>query len=375
MNGNLRKSVLIIDDSATDLAVLAEILGEEYLVQSAASGAEAQEIVLRGAHRPDLILLDVKMPEPDGLAFCRMIQADPSTRGIPVIFVTSADREEDEAEGFAAGGVDYVTKPVNPYILRARVRTHLELKAAREELESQNATLKENIRLREQVEHLTRHDLKNPLMVILNIPPVLMQRPEIGADEVKWLRMILDSGRRMLNIINMSSGMLKMEQGTYVPHAEPVDALFMVRQISDEIARTFTDGAPRIIVDVEGRTAGASDSFTVKAEEPLLYTMLSNLIRNAVEASPRGSVVFVSFSREATAVIAIHNQGSIPADIRPRLFQKYVTSGKEAGTGLGLYSARLSARTLGGDLTCDTSEESGTTMTVTLPLPDAAPPR
>jgi signal transduction histidine kinase len=367
-----RQTVLVIDDSPVDIAVLSEILRQEYSVLGATSATTALEM-LHSTTVPDLILLDVLMPGVDGLALCQKLHADPATRQVPVIFVTSKDTDEGEAAGFAVGGVDYVVKPVNPHLLRARVRAHVDLKLAREELESQNSVLKENARLREEVEHLTRHDLKNPLMVILNIPAILMRRPGIGAEEVKWLQMILASGRRMLEIINMSTGMFKMEQGSYVPHPEPVDALGVAHQIVEALARLASRDSPSIEVILESRPALAADSFMVHAEEPLLYTMLSNLVRNAVEASPVGGHVSVAFSRDTCGVIAIHNAGSIPAGIQERFFEKFVTSGKPGGTGLGAYSARLIARTLGGEINCKTSDEAGTTLTVNLPLPPAEP--
>jgi two-component system, sensor histidine kinase and response regulator len=370
MNASGKRTILIIDDTPTDLTILSEILQADYAVQCATSAAAALEIV-HGARAPDLILQDVSMPDVDGLAFCRMLRADPLSHAIPLIFVTSADSEEDEAAGFSSGGMDYVTKPVNPHLLRARVKTHIELKAAREELESQNATLKENIRLREQVEHLMRHDLKNPLMVILNIPALLMRRQGISDDEVKWLQMILSSGRRMLDIINMSSGLFKMEQGTYTPRLEPVDALAVARQVADGVAKIAPIGFPSLEFRLETGAAGVSDSFMVRAEEPLLYTLLSNLLRNAVEASPAAGRVSLSFCRGATALIVIHNAGVIPAGIQGRFFQKFVTEGKEGGTGLGVYSSQLIARTLGGGITFRTSEEEGTTLTVSLPLAQA----
>jgi signal transduction histidine kinase len=106
----------------------------------------------------------------------------------------------------------------------------------------------------------------------------------------------------------------------------------------------------------------------VSAEEPLLYTLLSNLMRNAVEASPAGGRVSLSFSAGASGVIGIHNAGAIPASILGRFFQKFATAGKQGGTGLGAYSAKLIARTLGGTIAFQSSEEAGTTITVSLPL-------
>ncbi len=367
LNGNGRRTVLVVDDSPADIALLSETLREEYVVLCATNAARAMEI-LHSSSGIDLMLLDIMMPGLDGLEFCRQLRADPTTRRIPVIFVTARDADEDEASGFAAGGVDYVMKPVNPHLLRARVRTHIELKLIREDLESQNRILTENANLREEVEHLTRHDLKNPLMVILNIPTLLMRRPDLREDEKKWLRMIVASARRMLEIINMSSGLFQMERGTYVPHCEPVDALAVARQVVESLTTSADTRSCSVEITLAGRSVEGSDSCMVSAEEPLLYTMLTNLVRNALEASPEGGRVSLSFSSGTACIMSIHNSGAIPEVLRERFFEKFATSRKQGGTGLGVYSARLIARTLGGTIGFETSEEAGTTLTVSLPV-------
>lgn len=122
--------LLIVDDEFTNLATLREILGGEYRLMLARGGAEAIRVALK--HRPALILLDIQMPDMDGYAVCRALKADPRTEGIPVIFVTALSEVGNEEAGFAAGGVDYLTKPVSPGIVRARVRTHLSLVHTRE---------------------------------------------------------------------------------------------------------------------------------------------------------------------------------------------------------------------------------------------------
>ena len=129
---NLQNSrVLIVDDQPANVHVLAEALGNEHDLIVAGSARRALEL----APSADLVLLDVLMPDLDGLEVCRRLKADEATRRIPVIFVTALEQTEDETQGFEAGAVDYIVKPINPAIVRARVRTHLELKAARDLLE------------------------------------------------------------------------------------------------------------------------------------------------------------------------------------------------------------------------------------------------
>ena len=117
--------LLLVDDEVTNLANLRAILAGEYPLMLARSGAEAIGLAVK--HQPALILLDIQMPEMDGYAVCRALKADPRTEGIPVIFVTTLSEVGNEEAGFAAGGVDYLIKPVSAGIVRARVRTHLSL--------------------------------------------------------------------------------------------------------------------------------------------------------------------------------------------------------------------------------------------------------
>lgn len=145
-----RPTILIVDDTPENLIILGDLLQPTYQVRAARSGARALQVVT-SEPRPDLILLDVMMPDLDGYAVLSRLRADPTTRPIPVIFVTAMDSVEDESHGLALGAVDYITKPIRPAIVRARVRTHLELKHARDWLSNQNTFLEAEVsrRMRE----------------------------------------------------------------------------------------------------------------------------------------------------------------------------------------------------------------------------------
>ena len=123
-----RPRLLLVDDEPTNLHVLRQILGDDYRLQFATDGAKALHLAQQ--HQPDLILLDIMMPNLSGYDVCRQIKADPQTSHIPVIFVSALSEMGDEAEGFEAGAVDYIIKPVRAPVVRARVRTHLSLVAA-----------------------------------------------------------------------------------------------------------------------------------------------------------------------------------------------------------------------------------------------------
>ena len=138
------QTILIVDDSPENLTVLSELLQPLYLVRAATSGRRALRIAVT-APRPDLILLDVMMPEMDGYQVFELLRAEPATRDIPVIFVTAMDHMEAELHGLDVGAVDYITKPIVPPIVLARVHTQLELKQARDWLRDQNNYLETEI--------------------------------------------------------------------------------------------------------------------------------------------------------------------------------------------------------------------------------------
>ncbi|MFZ5457283.1 MAG: response regulator [Pseudomonadota bacterium] len=139
-----QKTLLLVDDTPENLTVLGEILMPHYRVRVASSGARALAAATSDP-RPDLVLLDVMMPEMDGYEVISRLRADPRTRELPVIFVTALDSTEDEAHGLELGAVDYITKPVRPAIVLARVRGQLELKEARDRMRDQNAWLEAEI--------------------------------------------------------------------------------------------------------------------------------------------------------------------------------------------------------------------------------------
>lgn len=144
MADNNQSTILIVDDTPENLSVLGELLQRTYRVRAANSGRRALQIA-QSQPTPDLILLDVMMPEMDGYGVLARLRADPATRQIPVIFVTAMDGIEDEEHGLDCGAVDYITKPIRPAVVLARVRTQLELKRARDILRDQNSYLEAEV--------------------------------------------------------------------------------------------------------------------------------------------------------------------------------------------------------------------------------------
>lgn len=129
-----QQTILIVDDAKTNIAILANLLKQDYQVQAATNGEKALEIAFCDSP-PDLILLDIVMPQMDGYEVCRRLKASEKTKGIPIIFITGKESEEDEVKGFELGASDYITKPFNPTVVKARVNTQAELKRNRDYME------------------------------------------------------------------------------------------------------------------------------------------------------------------------------------------------------------------------------------------------
>ncbi|MBT4090752.1 MAG: response regulator, partial [Deltaproteobacteria bacterium] len=134
-----RQTILVIDDAPENIDVLAGLLKTKYKIKAAPSGEKALAVISKGL--PDLILLDIMMPEMDGYEVCRRLKAEATTRDIPVIFLTAMTSADDEVKGLELGAVDYITKPINPSVVLSRVKTHLSLKQAQQELIENNRTL------------------------------------------------------------------------------------------------------------------------------------------------------------------------------------------------------------------------------------------
>ncbi|MBF0101200.1 MAG: response regulator [Desulfobacterales bacterium] len=359
-------SILVVDDTEANIDVLVEILGDMYDVCVAMNGYSALEEVQ--TNLPDLILLDIMMPGIDGYEVCRRLKSDVKTRHIPVIFITALGEVKDETLGLELGAVDYITKPISPPIVKARVKNHLALKLALEDLEQQNQILQENVRLREEMERIGRHDLKTPITSIISFPKILLQDTRLEPDHIEMLKAIEKSGYTILNMINLSLDLFKMEKKTYQLQPVGLDLLGVIHKIILDLHSMLEVKGIQLNLLLNDRLVDDQETFGVWGEELLCYSLFANLIKNAVEASPNKETITIFLYREEidTAGISIHNQGTVPANIRDNFFEKYSTSGKKGGTGLGTYSAKLMAETLGGTISMTTSETSGTAITVKL---------
>lgn len=219
-------------------------------------------------------------------------------------------------------------------------------------------------KLREDMERISRHDIKAPLNAVINLPELLLSDDNLTEDQRDILLFLQEEGRAMLNLINLSQDLCRMEQGTYQPCFAPIDMVKVLTRISRELTPLMERRNARILVDNRLRARG---SFFVRGEELLCYALLSNLVKNALEACRPEETVTITLSDAGDLQrIEIHNPTPVPKAVRDRFFEKYATYGKSGGMGLGAYSARLMAETLGGLVTMRTSESEGCTVTIAL---------
>ena len=362
-------TVLIVDDVHANIELIAEMLKGDYATVSATSGPQAMQIV-HSAQPPDLILLDVTMPDMDGYEVCRMLKKDAATRDIPVIFLTGNDSVDDVVRGLEIGAVDYIAKPAEPGILKARIRTHLRLRQAFANLSRQNASLAASAKLREDVERITQHDLKNPIASIITSADVLLSAGGHSEAHAEMLRAMQAEAWRALDRVNQSLSLYRMETGSFVLRPEPVDLAVTLATVRRETLGAFAGMSINVRFIAHDGGEVAPGRYIAQGESGLCHSLFGNLLRNAVEASQEGGVIDVRFGIEPSAIIVtIRNDGAVPAAIRDRFFEKYVTAGKAEGTGLGTYSAKLVTEAQQGSIAMVTGDAEGTMLTVRLPAP------
>ncbi|MBF0175440.1 MAG: hybrid sensor histidine kinase/response regulator [Magnetococcales bacterium] len=344
-----KQAILVVDDVPANIKTLISILSGDYKILVATSGPSALETA---SSKPiDLILLDILMPGMDGFEVCRRLKADAATRSIPVVFITGLEEPESEKMGLEIGAVDYVTKPFNAAVVKARVGNHLYLQATLRQLARQNQALSEAEKIRGQVEQITRHDMKSPLNGIIGFTELLLAADDIAAEHKESLLIIRQDAYRALHMINLSLGLYRMEQGTYHLTPKEVDLIATMKNVRQDLDTLFCTFRVTSVVLLNTFPVGENDRFLVMGEEMLCYSVLANLVRNAVEASPMGGSVTLSmWEEESMNVVSIHNRGGVPEAIRDRFFDRGVTHGKKSGTGLGTYSAKLIVEAQGGNI-------------------------
>lgn len=360
-----KATILVVDDTPDNLQLLAGLFESEYRVKLANNGEKALRIC-QSDTPPDLLLLDIMMPGMDGFDVAKALRSHPSSENIPIIFVTSMTDSAARTKGMELGAIDFVTKPIDPEGLKIRVRNFIRYIDLRRQLQADYDAMLANEKLKEDVERITRHDLKAPLAGVLGLIQGVIAAGGLPRAILNQLNMAEEATLLTLSMINLSSELLKIETGKFVLEPKPVALIKVLLRITEIARKTFSVKKLTIMVNTPADIDDSS--LDALGEEVFCYSLFENLLKNACEAAPEGSIVEITVHDGDPRRVTITNKGVVPTQIRERFFEKFVTAGKQGGTGLGTYSARLLVEAQKGNIAMDTSDEMGsTTITVTLP--------
>ena len=357
--------ILVVDDHPVSLKLLTHLFKDEYQVQSATDGQSALALC-RADPPPDLVLMDVMMPDMDGFEVVRRLREEPATEQIPVIFVTGLTDDAARVKGMALGAVDFVSKTNDAKVLRARVRNFIKFIDMRRQLQADFDLMLDAARLRDDVENMARHDLKGSLAGIVGMVQSLANDDSMSPRHVAQLRLVEQTALQVMSMASLSGDLYKMEIGSFKLKPVPVDVGQTLHRLAELSRTTYADKQLGIVVDTDSPVG--SEVPTAIGDAMLCYSLFQNLVKNACEAAPPGTRVIITLKDENPLSVTIHNLGAAPAELRTRFFEKFATNGKLGGSGIGTYSARMLAHAQKGDVAMATDDESNsTTLTVTLP--------
>lgn len=221
---------------------------------------------------------------------------------------------------------------------------------------------------RESMEHILRHDLRSPLIGFASLPQLLLRQPNLTEEQRGWVTRLQASAHGMLRIIDAYLKLSRIERGSLALEPVETDLLRLAQEVCTSMALLPQCSRKHVLLTVNGGPPQAEQLLSVACEPTLIATMLSNLVKNALEASPEGGIVDVDLADLGeTVCLSVRNDGEVPQGIRHRFFEKYVTAGKPGGTGLGAYSARRIAEFHGGGTALDCSKPGKTLVSVVLP--------
>jgi two-component system, sensor histidine kinase and response regulator len=344
--------ILIVDDIPANVLLLVRMLTERgYNTRSVLSG----KLALQAAREdpPDLILLDINMPDMNGYEVCEKLKADQELKDIPVIFISALNETLDKVKAFRVGGVDYVTKPFQFEEVYARVQTHL--------------TLRHLEVLRDDLTHMVVHDLNSPLMAIFGLLDVLELKKgsTLSATTKELVKIARLSAEELRNIIGSILDVSKIEAGEMHLNSEPFDLSALIREMLETL---------HLLPGNRTVTFDADDSpLTVTGDVGLIRRVLQNLIGNAVSYTPFGGDVRITLVLSSSEVrVSVIDRGpGIALEHHQCIFEKYGQVhdwSDRIGTGLGLTFCKLAMDAHGGQIGVESEVGHGSTFWFTLPF-------
>lgn len=360
-------NVIVVDDTPANLQLLTGMLKERgYKVRPVPSG----KLALQAAKNdpPDLILLDIMMPEMDGYEVCERLKADEKLREISVIFISALNETMDKVRAFGVGGVDYVTKPFQFEEVAARVSAHLELHRQRRKLKENYEQLRRLEELRDNLVHMVVHDLRNPLTGISGFLDLALalEKETLTEDGLEYLQTAKQSTTAVIDMVNAVLDVSKIEAGEMKLHLVECD---LVRIASDLMSGMQSlKEAREMILDAP------PSPVTVVADGNLLLRVIQNLLGNALKFTPSDGRIRLGIEPDENRVcVRVRDNGpGIPMEYRERIFEKFGqvearANRQKFSTGLGLTFCKLAVEAHGGSIGVESEVGKGSTFWFVLP--------
>lgn len=382
-------NILIVDDFKTNILYMQNILeNEKFKICPCTDTDEAINII--GEQSFDLILLDIVMPKTDGYGMCQIVRKSEHNKHTPIIFITSQKEERNIIKAFELGGQDYVTRPFQEKELIARVRTHVELKKRREQLEFMNNNLNNLVdiqtqelntmleKLRESYEELKyakkeleslekikenflniiSHEIRTPLNGIMGFSSLL--KDELTEFKyVNYLNMMDESVKRLEKFSLEALLITELKTGKYVINYEPIDLRFQIKELEEKHCKLIESKGLKIRCDLE--------IMNIYGDTFLIYQVLSNIFENAVICSPEnGMIKITGIVSEDYYCLSIMDEGKgFPEFVFHNLEKSFINENFiDNNPGLGLYTAYTIMKFLNGDIKLSNNYYGGANVVI-----------
>lgn len=379
--------ILIVDDNTTNLEILSEILSPEYRISVAINGYEAIELA-SNTSSPDLILLDIMMPGIDGYQVCEILKKKQRTAQIPIIFITAVTDMESEERGLALGAVDYITKPIVPSIVKARVKTHLALfdqTRLQQQLVHQRTAELEKAMKEAEIANKAKdaflanisHELRTPLNGMIGMTQLLMST-DPSTEQVELLNDALTSSSRLLSMVNDLLALTHMKSDEFKLHPSEFHIRGGLKPIINHFQKRSSEKGLAFDIDFKEEMPRM-----VLADVSCIRQILINLLNNAVQYTDEGDInvcvyalrnpaaeqtgqdTILSFSVSDTGVGIEHDKRGLIFE--PFFIGENYMTKKTSGAGLGLAISRHLASKMGGYISLDSNTPDRTVFTFTVP--------
>ncbi len=361
-------TVLIVDDNPTNVKIIAITLQLlKYKIVIATDGLGAIEMVKRT--RPDLILMDVMMPEMDGYEACKIIKEDKDNENIPVIFLTALNDKENIVRGFEVGGVDYISKPFNKAEFISRVQTHLDLKMTRDELQETSNYLTELNSIKDKMFSVIGHDLRSPLSSVKMSLEFLSQSTHNCDDEelAETLDVLVKTTDEVFSLLENLLGWAKSQSGNLNLIPEKVN-------LKDLIDSIYILNKGNLTFKKIQFNTNVDDSICLNVDLNTIKIVFRNLLSNAIKFTPNEGEISISSEVDGayTNIIVEDSGVGISKENIGKLFNKtqhlstYGTN-KESGSGLGLILCHDFVVRNGGEINVESTVGEGTKFILRFP--------